>query len=132
MFFVIPSATLFSCRYTDNIFNVRLDVQVLQLPLLDPISITVGTAASAGKSGPTVMSLNNLPWRVAVAPGLGTVQQTTYWVMNAGNVMAPGGNTTVAQLVSNMGQNAGRFYMQINTNSAPSGAVKGGFVRSLS
>ena len=127
-----PQLTIFSpssCRYTNNIFNVRLDVQVLQLPLLEPVSLSIGTVTGFGQSGPNVMTLNNLPWHVAVAPGLGTVHQTTYWVMNAGSTNAPGSNTTVAQLVSNIGQNTGRFNIKINTNSAPNGAVKGSFVR---
>ena len=125
----VGRAMITTYLYTNNIFNVRLDFQVLQLPLLDPLSITIGTAGGIGQNPTAVMTLKNLPWHVAVAPGLGTVHQTTYWVMNAGNTAAPGGNTTVAQLVSNIGQNTGRFTVQVNTNSAPNGAVKGSFVR---
>ena len=122
---------LASCRYTNNRFNVRLDVQVLQMPLLGPTSLTIRTADSLGQGGPTVMSLTNLPWHIASASGFGVVYQATQWIMDAGNVKAPGGNTTVAQLVSSMGQNAERYFLLVNTDSAPNGAVRGMFKRSL-
>ena len=124
----VGRALITTYLYTNNIFNVRLDVQVLQLPLLDPLSLTIGTSAGLGKNPTSVMTLNNLPWHVAVAPGLGTVHQTTYWVMNAGSAAVPGGNTSVAQLVSNIGQSTGRFTVQVNTNGSPNGAVRGSFV----
>ena len=38
---------------------------------------------------------------------------------------------SVAQLVSSMGQNAERFFVLVNTDSAPNGAVRGMFKRSV-
>ena len=126
-----PLRNLLSCRYTDNRFNVRLDVQVLQMPLLGPTSLTIRTVQGLNQNPTTVMSLNSLPWHISAAPGFGTVYQATHWIMDAGNVKVPGGNTSVAQLVSSMGQNAERYFLLVNTDSAPNGAVRGMFKRSV-
>ncbi|CAI5968519.1 unnamed protein product [Closterium sp. NIES-64] len=77
-----------------------------------------------GQNGPVV-------WKIE---GTWTVQNPTQieldrWIMGTRRTMVPGTSMTFQQLIHKIDKNPTKFYGTISTDSYPSGAVRGQFIR---